>query len=65
MAEVGTNELLTILLVIFIIVLLLSVLNQAKSLEESMRNRVKDIIVLGLILWFSPSAKIAGMVIYL
>ncbi|WP_456477754.1 hypothetical protein [Geoglobus ahangari] len=64
MVSFGANEMIIVLLVIFIIVLLLSVLNPAKSLEESRRNRVKDLIVVGLILWFSPSVKVAGMVIF-
>ena len=64
MVSFGANEMMIVLFVVFIIVLLLSVLNPAKSLEESRRNRVKDLIVVGLILWFSPSAKIAGMVIF-
>ncbi|NOY11242.1 MAG: hypothetical protein GXO67_03990 [Archaeoglobi archaeon] len=65
MVSFGANEMIIVLLVIFIIVLLLSVLNPAKSLEESRRNRVKDLIVVGLILWFSPSVKVAGMVVFL
>jgi len=60
----GANEMIIVLFAIIIIVLLLSVLNPAKSLEENRRNRVKDLIVVGLILWFSPSVNIAGMVIF-
>ncbi len=61
----GVNELIIILLLIFIMLLFLSVFNPAKSLEENKRNRIKDLLIAGLILWFSPSVKIAGMLIFL
>ena len=65
MISLGANELMIVLLLIFIMLLFLSVFNSAKSLEESKRNRIKDLLVAGLILWFSPSAKIAGVLIFL
>lgn len=60
----GVNELIIILLVIFLILLLVSILNPAKTLERSTRNRVKDLIIVGLVLWYSPSSTLAGMVIF-
>lgn len=60
----GVNEMIIVLLVIFIIVLLLVLLSPAKSLERSVRNRIADLLVIGLVLWHAPDFKFAGMVIF-
>jgi len=59
----GVSEALLILLTLFVILLLFAVLNPAKSLEKSIRNRITDLIIVGLVLFYSPNLKIAGMVV--
>ncbi len=63
MLSFGVSEALLILLTLFVILLLFAVLNPAKSLEKSIRNRITDLIIVGLVLFYSPNLKIAGMVV--
>ena len=65
MLSFGVSEALLILLTLFVILLLFAVLNPAKSLEKSIRNRITDLIIVGLVLFYSPNLKIAGMVIFI
>ncbi len=64
MISFGFGEALLIFLFLFLIVLLLALLSPARSLEKNVRNRITDLIIVGLVLWHSPDTKFAGMVIF-
>ncbi len=55
-----------LMLTFFLLILLfaISVLRRAEKLEESKRFRVRDLIVVGFILSFSPTIQVAGILIF-